>query len=100
MNAAYKRSGRQRMTRKSQTRKETTMAEVTGRDSFIITEALATALAALDELPEDRQPKDNMIDMLHLLAAYDPRPGAVSNLLAQAKARLEPVETDDDDDAA
>jgi hypothetical protein len=92
----YRRTGRQRAARKSQGKpKEDTMTEndVTGRDHFILLEALATALAALEQLPEDRQPKSNMEDMIRLLAAYDPTPGAVSVLLAQAKARLD-VETD------
>jgi hypothetical protein len=94
--ASYQRTGRQRMNRKHQGKpKEDTMTEndVTGRDNFIIIEALATALAALEQLPQDRQPKSNMEDMKRLLAAYDPTPGAVSVLLAQAKARLD-VETD------
>ena len=30
--------------------------EITGRDSWIITEALATALVALEQLPAERQP--------------------------------------------
>jgi hypothetical protein len=36
------------------------LASVTGRDEFIIGEALATALIALEQLPETRQPTRNM----------------------------------------
>ena len=42
--------------------------EITGRDLWIITEALATALVALEQLPAERQPTNNMEDMKKLLA--------------------------------
>ena len=34
--------------------------EITGRDLWIITEALATALVALEQLPAERQPTGNI----------------------------------------
>jgi hypothetical protein len=42
--------------------------EITGRDLWIITEALATALVALEQLPAERQPTGNIEDMKKLLA--------------------------------
>jgi hypothetical protein len=39
------------------------LGSVTGRDEFIMGEALATALIALEQLPEVRQPTRNMADM-------------------------------------
>jgi hypothetical protein len=70
-------------------RKEKRMAnDITGRDSFLITEALATALVALERLPADRQPKSNMDDLRKLLAAAEP--ANVSLHLARAKCRLFP----------
>jgi hypothetical protein len=38
------------------------LGSVTGRDEFIIGEALATALIALEQLPKVRQPPRNMAD--------------------------------------
>ena len=65
------------------------MAEnITGRDSFLITEALATALVALEQLPVDRQPQSNMEDLRKLLSAAEP--ANVSLHLARAKCRLFP----------
>jgi hypothetical protein len=62
--------------------------DITGRDSFLITEALATALIALERLPANRQPKSNMDDIRKLLAAAEP--ANVSLHLARAKCRLFP----------
>jgi len=65
------------------------MSDVTGRDSHVIADALATALVALEQLPADKQPRHNMDDMRKLLGALSG--GAyVSALLAQAKCRLNP----------
>ncbi len=62
---------------------------VTGHDGWVITEALATALIALQQLPEKHQPRAHMEDLRKLLA--DGRtPDAVSLHLAQAKCRLNP----------
>lgn len=62
--------------------------EITGRDNFILTEALATALVTLERLPDDRQPSSNMEDMKRLLAYFSPV--NVSLALARAKCRLYP----------
>ena len=43
------------------------LGSITGRDEFIIAEALATALVALEELPPTRQPKRNIAEMKMLL---------------------------------
>lgn len=59
---------------------------VTGRDSHIIADALATALVALEQLPEDRRPEGNIEDMRALLGHL--QPGYTSVLLAQAECRL------------
>jgi hypothetical protein len=49
------------------------LASLTGRDEFIIAEALATALIALEQLPKARQPSRNMCDMKMILnSLYDP----------------------------
>jgi hypothetical protein len=45
------------------------MTEITGRDGIIIVEALATALVALEQLPQ----KGNMNDMRALLSAHSQR---------------------------
>jgi hypothetical protein len=64
------------------------MSDITGRDSWIITEALATALVALEQLPTEDQPHNNMDDMRKLLACAEP--ANVSLHLARAKCRLFP----------
>ena len=52
------------------------LGSLTGRDEFIIGEALATALIALEQLPEVRQPTRNMTDMKMLLnSLYAPAGG-------------------------
>lgn len=62
---------------------------VTGRDEWVITEALATALVALEQLPPKHQPRVHMDDIRKLLAAGS-EPAAVNLHLAQAKCRLFP----------
>ena len=53
--------------------KTASLGSVTGRDEFIIGEALATALIALEQLPAARQPARNMADMKTLLnSLYEP----------------------------
>jgi hypothetical protein len=62
---------------------------ITGHDGWVITEALATALIALEQLPPKHQPRAHMEDIRKLLA--DGRaPDTVSLHLAQAKCRLFP----------
>ena len=62
---------------------------VTGHDEWVVTEALATALVALEQLPEKRQPRTHMDDIRKLLAAGS-APASVNLHLAQAKCRLFP----------
>jgi hypothetical protein len=69
--------------------KTASSASVTGRDQFIIAEALATALIALEQLPEARKPTRNMTDMkvlLHSLCS----PPEVSIHLTTARWRFIP----------
>jgi len=62
---------------------------ITGRDEWVITEALATALIALEQLAPKHQPHVHMNDIRKLLAK-DKEPATVSLHLAQAKCRLFP----------
>jgi len=62
---------------------------ITGHDEWVITEALATALVALEQLPPKHQPRPHMDDIRKLLAACC-EPATVSLHLAQAKCRLFP----------
>ena len=65
------------------------LGSVTGRDEFIIAEALATALVALEQLPEVRQPTRNMADMKMLLNTLLPH-AEVSLHLTTARWRFMP----------
>jgi hypothetical protein len=71
------------------TPKTADLGSVTGRDEFIIGEALATALIALEQLPEVRQPTRNMADMKMLLNRLFPAP-EVSLHLTTARWRFIP----------
>jgi hypothetical protein len=62
---------------------------ITGHDDWVVTEALATALIALEQLPSIHQPRPHMDDIRKLLTAGC-APGAVTLHLAQAKCRLFP----------
>ncbi len=62
---------------------------ITGHDEWVFTEALATALIALEQLPVKHQPRTHMDDISKLLAARC-QPGTVTLHLAQAKCRLFP----------
>jgi len=62
---------------------------ITGHDDWVVTEALATALVALEQLPDKHQPRAHMDDLRRLLASGR-APEAVSLHLAQAKCRLNP----------
>jgi len=62
---------------------------ITGHDDWVITEALATALIALEQLPSKHQPSAHMEDIRKLLAAAC-QSGTVNLHLAQAKCRLFP----------
>ncbi len=65
---------------------------ITGHDEWVVTEALATALVALEQLAPKHQPQTHMDDIRKLLASGK-EPAAVNLHLAQAKCRLFP-ETD------
>ena len=62
---------------------------ITGRDDWVMTQALATALVALEQLPEKIQPRPHMDDLRKLLTAGC-APGSEGLHLAQAKCRLFP----------
>jgi hypothetical protein len=62
---------------------------ITGHDEWVVTEALATALVALQQLPPQHQPRAHMEDVRKLLTAGC-QPGTVNLHLAQAKCRLFP----------
>ena len=62
---------------------------ITGHDEWVITEALATALIALEQLPPQHQPRAHMDDIGRLLGAGS-EPETVALHLAQAKCRLLP----------
>ena len=70
--------------------KNVSLGSVTGRDEFIIGEALATALIALEQLPEARHPPTrNMSDMKMLLSSIFPPP-EVSLHMTTARWRFIP----------
>ena len=62
---------------------------ITGHDEWVLTEALATALVALEQLPLTHQPRPDMEAMGKLLTAACQQ-GTVIVQLAQAKCRLFP----------
>jgi hypothetical protein len=62
---------------------------ITGHDEWVVTEALATALVALEQLEPKHQPRPHMADIRKLLSAGC-QPGTVNLHLAQAKCRLFP----------
>jgi hypothetical protein len=62
---------------------------ITGHDGWVVTEALATALVALEQLPGKHQPRAHMDDIRKLLASGR-APAEVNLHLAQAKCRLFP----------
>src|SRR5260370_22685825 len=59
---------------------------ITGHDEWVVTEALATALVALEQLPPKHQPRPHMEDIKKLLVAGWP-PGARPPPLAPGKWR-------------
>ena len=62
---------------------------ITGHDDWVLTEALATALVALEQLDPKHQPGAHMDDIRKMLS-NGKEPAAVSLHLAQAKCRLFP----------
>ena len=62
---------------------------ITGHDEWVVTEALATALVALEQLKTQHQPQTQMDGIKKLLEAGC-QPGTMNLHLAQAKCRLFP----------
>lgn len=62
---------------------------ITGHDEWVVTEALATALIALEQLEPTQQSRQQMDDIRKLLSA-NCQPGTLNLHLAQAKCRLFP----------
>jgi hypothetical protein len=62
---------------------------ITGHDEWVITEALATAFVALEQLSPKHQPRTHMDEVRKLLEARS-LPGSLNLHLAQAKCRLFP----------
>jgi hypothetical protein len=62
---------------------------ITGHDEWVVTESLATALIALEQLPSQHQLPTHMEDIRRLLTASC-QPGTLNLHLAQAKCRLFP----------
>ncbi len=52
--------------------------EITGHDEWIVTEALATALVALEQLEPTQQSRQQMDDIRKLLAARNYQPGTLN----------------------
>ena len=50
---------------------------ITGHDEWVVTQALATALVALEQLPEKIQPRPHMEDLRKLLTAGSAPPEAL-----------------------
>jgi hypothetical protein len=64
------------------------MAEITGRDSWIIARALAIAIETIEHLPRERQPQSDCEDMAAILIAMCGEQAASDHRL-QARAKIE-----------
>jgi hypothetical protein len=62
--------------------------DITGRDEFIMVEALAFAIAALGRLPLELQPANNIEDMKRLLDELVKSPRALAEAQRTARRRL------------
>jgi hypothetical protein len=62
---------------------------VTGRDIYIVIQALAYAIEAIKRLPAHLQPESNMIDMEKLLKHYLPDPSQRQSFIDEARAKLD-----------
>ena len=62
---------------------------ITGHADWVVTEALATAVVALEQLEPTQQSRQQIDDIRKLLAA-NCQPGTLNLHLAQAKCRLNP----------
>src|SRR6266852_5288862 len=66
---------------------------ITGHDGWVMTEALATALVALEQLPPKHQPRTQMDDIRKLLAAGC-QPGTVNCISPRQSADCFPISID------
>jgi hypothetical protein len=64
------------------------MQNITGRDGFILAQALALAVTALERVPEDRRPFSNMADMIKLFEHLEPDDGSRALFLDEAETML------------
>ena len=64
--------------------------DVTGRDGYIMIQALCYAIAAIERLPEHRQEGSNHADMIELLHAKCPDKRTRDLLFHEAVSHLEP----------
>ena len=62
---------------------------ITGHDEWVVTEALATAPIAIEQLEPTQQSRQQMDDIRKMLASKC-QPGTFNLHLAQAKCRLSP----------
>lgn len=51
---------------------------ITGRDDFIVSQALALAIAAIEWMPEQQRPESDARDMLKLLEHLQPNASELS----------------------
>jgi len=66
------------------------MTNVTGRDGYILIQALCYAIATIDRLPEHRQEASNHQDMIKLLEAMCPDKRTRDFLFQAAVSHIEP----------
>src|SRR3954447_4331998 len=79
----------QMWTAREGTMRDRALGLITGRDEFIIAEALATALVALEGLPPARKPTRNIAEMKMVLNSLC-QPSEVSIHLTTARWRFLP----------
>lgn len=64
-------------------------SQITGRDGYIVTKALAYAILAIDSLPRARQERSDRNDMLSLLISRVGPDGYLAHVLGNAEAHME-----------
>lgn len=73
-------------------RRQRVPASVTGRDGYLVLQALAYAIATIDELPVDRQERSNREQMLQLLDTWGRSdPYYLENARRHISGRPQPV---------
>ena len=63
-------------------------ADVTGRDRYIIIEALSFTIEALNGLPVELRPDNNIADMKRLIAEYVKPDAGLAQVQLMARRRL------------